>query len=191
MNNLYIYMLYMKLSNPFKNFTPQEFVALGVLIVYLVFPIHFPHALNGYIASPIGILVLFALTIGMFLYVNSILAVLFVFVVYEVLRRSNSMNTYKPSDYVQDNTVHEYKYVSDEVAHESVHVPSVIQEHSEPQHFSMPEAKSNSVILPVGSTLEEDMIKNMSPLNATDSTNYTFSDFKPKSDKIDHASPYI
>lgn len=184
-------MLYMKLSNPFKNFTPKEFVALGVLIVYLVFPIHFPHALNGYIASPIGILVLFILTIAMFLYVNSILAVLFVFVVYELLRRSNSLSTYKPSDYVQDNTVHEYKYVSDEIVHESVNIPSVIQEHMEPQHFTMPEAKSNNIILKVGASLEEDMIKNMSPLNSSDTSGHTFSDFKPKSDKIDHASPYI
>jgi len=191
MNNLYIYILYMKLSNPFKNFTAQEFFALGALIVYLVFPIHFPQQLNGYIASPIGILVLFAITIGMFLYVNSILAVLFVFVVYEVLRRSNVMQTYKPSDYVQDNTVQEYNYVSDAVSHESVNVPSVIQEHMEPQQFSMPEAKSNNIILNVGSTLEEDMIKNMSPLNSSNGTGNSFGDFKPKSDKIDNASPYI
>jgi len=181
----------MKLSNPFKNFNTQEFVALAVFIVYLVFPIHFPDFLNSYIVSPLGIIVLFAITIGMFLYVNSILAVLFVFVVYELLRRSNSMNSYKPTDYVQDNTVHEYKYVSDAVAHESVTIPSTIPTHVETQQINMPEPKSNSVILQVGSTLEEEMIKGMSPLNATDNTNYTFSDFKPKTEKIDSASPYI
>lgn len=85
-------MLYMKLTNPFKTFLPIEILLLVLFIIYLVFPIKTPFFLNNIIESPIGLIIIFIITISFFLYSNPVLAILFLFVAYELLRRSSVLN---------------------------------------------------------------------------------------------------
>jgi len=184
-------MLYMKFVNPFKDFSLLEYITLGIFILYVVFPIQTPTLAKGYITSPIGLIVLFSVAAALFLYSRPVLAVLFVLVAYELLRRSSNEASYQAKDSVADNTVQEYNYVADKVAHDSVNHPSSIQEHLDTQQPRLDDTKSETVQFSVGETLEEEVIKIKSPINETDHSTYTFSDFKPKSDTVNGASPYM
>jgi hypothetical protein len=83
----------MQLTNPFKSFSTIEIALLIVFIIYVVLPIETPTFLAGSVNSPITMLVMLAVTGYLFLYSNPILAILYIFVAYELLRRSAS---YKP-----------------------------------------------------------------------------------------------
>ena len=83
----------MQLTNPFKSFSTIEITLLIVFIIYVVLPIETPTFLAGSVNSPITMIVMLAVTGYLFLYSNPILAILYIFVAYELLRRSAS---YKP-----------------------------------------------------------------------------------------------
>ena len=72
----------MKFKNLLKTTKPAEIVVLVIFILYLIFPVTTPSALSPYIESPLGLLVLFCVTIGLFVYSHPVLGVLFIFVAY-------------------------------------------------------------------------------------------------------------
>jgi hypothetical protein len=72
-----------------KKFSLLDYGLLVVFIVYIVFPISTPDALVPYIDSPLGLVFMFAVTVSLFVYTNPILGILYIFVVYEVLRRNH------------------------------------------------------------------------------------------------------
>jgi hypothetical protein len=76
------------ISNAVKSFSKVELGLIGLFIIYLVFPIDTPHFLARYVDSSLGMLAMFVITVFLFLYSNPFLAVLFIFVAYELLRRS-------------------------------------------------------------------------------------------------------
>lgn len=94
------------LSTPFKSFSLVELSLLIVFIIYLVLPIETPSFLVGSINSPITMAVIFAVTVYLFVYSNPILAILYIFVAYELLRRSAS---FKPITMVQYTPTQEKK----------------------------------------------------------------------------------
>jgi hypothetical protein len=73
----------------FKKLSPIDYGLLVVFILYIVFPVPTPQSLVPYIDSPIGLVFMFVVTISLFLYTSPILGVLYIFVVYEVLRRNH------------------------------------------------------------------------------------------------------
>lgn len=75
-----------------KSLNRLEIGILVLFAIYLVAPIQTPAFLIGVVDSPLGMLVLFILTIYMFLKINPIIAVVFILVAYELLRRSSSIN---------------------------------------------------------------------------------------------------
>ena len=77
----------MKFGNV-KSVQPIELVLGALFIVYLVFPIENPLVLANMIETPLGMIVIFAITVCLFVYTNPILGVLYIFVAYELLRRS-------------------------------------------------------------------------------------------------------
>ena len=79
----------MEIPKILKSFTNLELILLGCFIIYVVFPISTPPFLAGFIESSLGMLLLFLVTIFLFFYTNPILGVIFVFVAYELLRRSS------------------------------------------------------------------------------------------------------
>jgi hypothetical protein len=91
-----------------KSFNNLELILLGCFIVYIVFPISTPSFLAGFIESSLGMLLLFLVTIFLFFYTNPILGVIFVFVAYELLRRSSNVTgktailQYTPSQIMKD-----------------------------------------------------------------------------------------
>ena len=86
----------MKLADLFRKFTPVDIVLLAVFALYIVFPISTPLWLVPYIDSPLGLVVLFAAAVALFLYTSPILAIVFLFVIYELLRRNHYSAPHSP-----------------------------------------------------------------------------------------------
>lgn len=70
--------------------SPLEVVLFAVFVLYLIFPVPTPPFLIQYINSNISIAIIIILTLYMLLYTTPVLAILTVFVAYEVLRRSQN-----------------------------------------------------------------------------------------------------
>ena len=98
--------LFKSLSNPVKSFSIVELTLLFVFVIYLVFPIETPSFIVGSVNSPITLAVIFAVTVYLFVYSNPILAILYIFVAYELLRRSSS---FKPITMMQYTPTQEKK----------------------------------------------------------------------------------
>ena len=81
----------MEIPKILKSFNNLELILLSCFVIYIVFPISTPSFLAGFIESSLGMLPLFLVTIFLFFYTNPILGVIFVFVAYELLRRSSHL----------------------------------------------------------------------------------------------------
>jgi hypothetical protein len=73
----------------FNKLSPIDYGLLVVFIMYIVFPVPTPEGLAPYIDSPIGLVFMFVVTISLFVYTHPLLGILYIFVVYEVLRRNH------------------------------------------------------------------------------------------------------
>lgn len=71
------------------SFSPIEITLLVIFIIYLTFNVETPLVIAEVIESPFGLLTLLVLLLFLFFYGNPIIAVLFVFVAYELLKRSS------------------------------------------------------------------------------------------------------
>jgi hypothetical protein len=71
-----------------KGFSTVEAMLLIGFIIFIIAPISIPSFLAGIFDSSLGMLMLFVMTLFLFFYVNPILGVVFIFVSYELLRRS-------------------------------------------------------------------------------------------------------
>ena len=80
----------MKLLNTFKKMTKLE-VALSILFVlFIILPLNVPDLFANLIDTSLGMIVIFGLAVYIFFHVSPVVAVLFVFVAYELLRRSSN-----------------------------------------------------------------------------------------------------
>ncbi len=68
--------------------SPFEYFLLVVFILYLILPLDLPESIAVVVNTPLGIITMFLITVALFAYVNPILGVLYIFVAYELLRRS-------------------------------------------------------------------------------------------------------
>ena len=78
----------MKLPSFLTKQTPLEMVVMLVFVLYLVFPIDTPNMLAFCVDSTMGYLSIFLLGLYLFKDSNKLLAVLFLFVAYELVNRS-------------------------------------------------------------------------------------------------------
>jgi len=79
----------MDIKKVFGSLTKLEIALLVVFVLYVVLPVQTPQFLSGIIDSSLGMLTVFILAIYLFLNVNPIVAVVFILVAYELLRRSS------------------------------------------------------------------------------------------------------
>jgi hypothetical protein len=99
----------MQMPNVFKKFSMLEMTLTIIFIIYLVLPIETPHFLVGIVDSPLGMLTLLAVTVYLFFYSNPVLAIIYIFVAYEMLRRttmrtgSQTVIQYTPSQAKKDS----------------------------------------------------------------------------------------
>jgi hypothetical protein len=82
----------MKLRD-FTSMSPLEIIALVLFVIYVIVPFKTPGVIADIMNGPLGILILLIITMLLFTYTNPILGVVYIFVAYEVLRRSALVNT--------------------------------------------------------------------------------------------------
>ena len=82
----------MNLSIYFTSLSALEIGILILFIVYLIFDIYPTESMAKYIDTPIGMASVLIVTLYMFLSFSPILGVIGIFVAYEVIRRSASIN---------------------------------------------------------------------------------------------------
>jgi hypothetical protein len=82
----------MKLLDSFKSIPPLEIGLFIIFVIYIIFPFDTPGFLSSYVDSPLGMIVIFCVTVFLFLYTNPVLGVLYIFVAYELLRRSSNVS---------------------------------------------------------------------------------------------------
>jgi hypothetical protein len=78
----------MDIKKVFKSLTKIEIALLIVFVLYIVLPIQTPDFLSGSVDSSLGMLTIFVVTVFLFLNVNPVVAIVYIFVGYELLRRS-------------------------------------------------------------------------------------------------------
>ena len=140
-----------------KSASPLELVLFGLFVIYLVLPIETPAMVAPYVDSPVGMVSIFIITLYLFLYTNPILGILYIFVAYELLRRSMKVGNVGSTSYIQ---------------------------YSPSQHKRDSDLKQMN---PVKSSLEEDVVAKMAPLGHSDASAYIDSSFKPISENIHNA----
>lgn len=161
----------MKLPAAFSRFSTVEIVLLIAFIGYIVFPVSTPSAMISYVDSPIGFVFVFVVTIALFVYTNPILGIVYIFVAYELFRRSTLP---KP------------------LARRSEE-PRITQQmpQREPQPSHSQSAKDTQLrqMNPsVPKTLEEEMVEVRAPIGHGSPVSYTESSFLPVADKVVGAS---
>lgn len=116
----------MQIPNLVKSFSQTEISLLVIFVIYLILPIQMPDLISGAIDSPLGMLSIFIITVYLFFNANPILAVVYVFVAYELLRRSSrttgrtTIVTYTPSQIKKDAQMAAMNPVQKETLEEEV-----------------------------------------------------------------------
>jgi hypothetical protein len=148
-----------------------EMLLLFIFVVYLIFPIGTPSILKDYIISPMGYVTIFIVTLYLFFYSHPILAILYIFVAYELLNRSNKASMQQVQHV--HNTINKNKQV----------------------RFNEQPAKVDEKVVSVApkqsTTLEEEIINKNAPVGVSQGTNFVITGFQPITDKIGSASNYM
>lgn len=98
----------MKFLDSLKTIKPFEIFLIIVFILFLILPFELPLLFASFIDSPLGIIAVFIITVSLFIYTNPLLGILFIFVAYELMRRSSLFSghtsnlEYTPSQPVKD-----------------------------------------------------------------------------------------
>jgi hypothetical protein len=146
----------MKLSDFTQSLSPLETATLIVFVVYIIFPFKTPFFLAGIINTPIGLLVALVLTLYLFFYTNPILGVVFIFVAYELIRRSSLVKIAASDNYIIRSSASEAE-----------------------RSFEMKQMNPSPYV-----TLEEDVIAKMAPAQVFNHTDTTLGvGFKPVIEK--------
>jgi hypothetical protein len=147
-----------------KSISLIEILVLVIMVVYLVFPIHTPAALAPYVESPLGMISILLITIALFVYASPILAVLYVFVGYTLLRRSAAAKPIMNIPSVPLAPTH-VEYVHEEVV----------------QNVNMPPLSPD--------TLEEEVVAKMAPVGKGEVFEIVTTSFKPVATNVRGAAP--
>ena len=74
----------------FQSLSKLEWALLIIFVLYIVLPIQTPDFFAGLVDSSLGMLTIFVITVYLFFNVNPVVAVVYIFVAYELLRRSSN-----------------------------------------------------------------------------------------------------
>lgn len=91
----------MKLSDFTKTLSSLETAALIIFIIYIVFPFKTPIFLSGVVNTPLGLIAILIITLYLFFYTNPILGVVYIFVAYELIRRSSLVKVSASDNYIR------------------------------------------------------------------------------------------
>ena len=151
------------------NMNNLEVLLLILFVIYLIFPIGTPEFLRGFIISPMGYVLIFIVTLYLFFYSHPILAILYIFVAYELLNRSNVVTKNQAS---------------------STQTKQVRFDTKADVSQSKKDVELAAMNPPAHATLEEEVVNKLAPIGVSQETNYVITDFHPVADNIDTASVY-
>ena len=152
----------MKLSDFTKNLTPLEISTLVIFALYIIFPFRTPAMLAGTINTPLGLVVILVVTLYLFFYTNPILGVVYIFVAYELIRRSSLVKSGAADNYMVRSTPSE----------------------------AVRAVEMNAMNPPVEKTLEEDVVSKMAPAQVFNADSAINGGFKPVAERITGTSLY-
>ena len=152
----------MKIQQKLKEVSSVQLVLFLVFVLYIALPISTPDFLKPYVSSPIGLLFFFCITIALFTYSNPVLGVLYLFVVYEAIRRSS----------------------------ETAHNPRAIVLQYEPSQATKDDALRKMNPSKGEKTVEEEIIAIRAPINTVFTPTLITTEFKPIVNAVEGASPY-
>jgi hypothetical protein len=156
----------MKFTDTIKSFSALEILLIIVFILYIILPIKTPFFIAPYVNSPLGILTIFIVTIFLFLYTNPILAIIYILVGYELLRRSSESN-------ILNSSLIKYPQALNPNVKEFV-----------------PLFNKEVTIEKETHTLEEDIVSQMAPIGRSEPKAILSSSYNPISEKVNGASMY-
>tara|TARA_Y100000022_G_scaffold200514_1_gene216234 strand:+ start:4735 stop:5202 length:468 start_codon:yes stop_codon:yes gene_type:complete len=143
---------------PVKVPTKIESAILVLFVLYLVLPIETPEVLAFCVDSSLGMLVVFVVAVYLFFYSHPVIAVLFVFVAYELFKRSCKVTN-------KDMTIMEH---------------TEEQTKKDENMKKMNPEKKNS--------LEEEVVDKMAPIGHSEPIKFTSSSFSPVAEDVGSAS---
>ena len=149
-----------------KKIDIYEALVLVVFVLYLIFPINTPSSISPYVESPVGLLLIFAISISLFVYSHPCLAVLYLFVAYTLLRRSSTVK----------NNVNFVQYTKTNKQNKNDAVKQVTE--------ATPPTEEARNVNPGGSqpvTLEEEIVLEKAPIGVSDKISFVQSTYKPVS----------
>jgi hypothetical protein len=150
-------------------------------VVYLVFPVKTPTVIAPYIESPLGMGIIVLITIYLFLYSNPILAILYIFVGYELIRRSGISNDTKMNPTNKVKFDGEVKVMEKETKSQTAYIQNTPSEETRAAEMKALNPKRKD-------TLEEDMVDEYAPIGTSMPIAIIESSFKPVSDNLKGAS---
>lgn len=132
----------MKLQKMFSTLSQVEMIALAVFVLYIVFPIENPSFISNMVDTPLGMVGVLAVTLYLFFNANPLVAILYVFVAYELLRRSTkqtgkaAIQEHTPSQMKKDVKMQKMNPVKKETLEEEIVEMMAPIGHSDPVVFS-------------------------------------------------------
>lgn len=174
----------MALLNKIFSFSQFDLLLAVIFIIYLVLPIRTPEYLAQSNISIGASLFFLTVTVLLFMYTNPIIAILYIFVVYEIVRRSYETIKVTSRSYSVPNIESpEYQDSRKKEVRSKVLKPKEM-----PTEINGPESSfSNDQ-----SSLETEMVNKMSPIGRSDidqhAPNSSFSPVYDKIEKIGSAS---
>ena len=132
----------MKLQKMFSTLSQVEMIALAVFVLYIVFPIENPSFISNMVDTPLGMVGVLAVTLYLFFNANPLVAILYVFVAYELLRRSAkqtgkaAIQEHTPSQMKKDVKMQKMNPVKKETLEEEIVDKMAPIGHSDPVVFS-------------------------------------------------------
>lgn len=152
----------MKLSDFTKALSSLEIATLVIFVIYIIFPFKTPAFLSGTVNTPLGLIVLLVVTLYLFFYTNPILGVVYIFVAYELIRRTSLVRRGSADNYMVRSS------------------PSEVQ-----RAIEMNQMNPERVV-----TLEEAVISKMAPAQVFND-NTIDTGFKPVAERVVGASKFL
>lgn len=153
----------------------QEIILVVIFVIYIISPINTPDAVSRLVESHLGLASIFAVTVFLFIYTNPILGILYIFVAYELIRRSDKVRPMNISSHG--------KFLPMTIP---LTRPNMTVMNTNMNINSRNESQVTPAL--ISSSLEEETIKSLSPIGESKSVNFVETEFKPTTGNIYNAS---
>jgi hypothetical protein len=150
----------MKLPNFIKSLSPLEITLTVLFVLYIILPINAPQVIAKIVDTQMGMLAIFLLAVYLYVNTHPVIAVLFIFVAYELFRRCCLTNT-----------------------------GSVIMIKNLPTQKKK-DAKMKEMNPIKSETLEEEVVEHMAPVGKSNVSEYMATGFSPIAENVNGASVY-